>query len=45
MDFNNFKTYYTNTLQNLLQIIDEIKSAFINSGFTAVKMQVRFGVI
>jgi hypothetical protein len=45
MDFNNFKVYFTNTLQSVNQIIDEVTSVFINSGFTTVKMQLRFGVI
>jgi hypothetical protein len=45
MDFNNFKVYYTNTLQSVPQIIDEVTTVFINSEFTAVKMQLRFGVI
>jgi hypothetical protein len=45
MDFNNFKVYYTNTLQNVNQIIDEITSVFLESTFTTVKMQLKFGVI
>jgi hypothetical protein len=45
MDFNNFKVYYTNTLQSESQIIDELTSVFINSEFTDVKMQLRFSVI
>jgi hypothetical protein len=45
MDFNNFKVYYTNTLQSVSQIVDEVTAVFINSQFTAVKMQLRFGVI
>jgi hypothetical protein len=45
MNFNNFKVYYTNTLQSVPQIIDEVMSVFISSGFTAVKIQIRFGVI
>jgi hypothetical protein len=45
LDFSNFKVYYTNTLQTVPQIVDEVTTVFINSGFTAVKMQLRFGVI
>jgi hypothetical protein len=45
MDFNNFKVYFTNTLQRVSQIIDEVRSVFINSGFTTVKIQLRFCVI
>jgi hypothetical protein len=45
LDFSNFKVYYTNTLQTVTQIVDEVTAVFINSGFTAVKMQLRFGVI
>jgi phenylalanyl-tRNA synthetase alpha subunit len=45
MDFNNFKVYYTNTLQSVHQILDEVTSVFINSGFTVVKMQLIFNII
>jgi hypothetical protein len=45
MDFNIFKVYYTNTQQSVPQIINKVTSIFINSGFSAVKMQLRFGVI
>jgi hypothetical protein len=45
MDFNNFKIYFTNTPQNVSQIIDKVTSAFINSGFKVVKMELMFGII
>jgi hypothetical protein len=45
MDFNNFKEYFTNTLQSVSQILDKITSVFINPGFTAVKIQLMFGVL
>jgi hypothetical protein len=32
MDFNNFKVYFTNTLQRVSQIIDEVTSVFIRFG-------------
>jgi hypothetical protein len=42
MDYRNYKVYFTNTLQSVKQIIEEVTAAFIESGFTAVKMQLRF---
>jgi hypothetical protein len=44
-NFNNFKEYYTNILQSVNQIIDEVTIVFVKSGFTSVKIQLRFGVI
>jgi hypothetical protein len=37
--------YYTNTLQDVEQIVENIKMVFLNSGYITVKMQLRFGVI
>jgi hypothetical protein len=44
-DFTNYKVYYTNTLQNVEIIVENIKSTFCNCGYVAAKMQLRFGVI
>jgi hypothetical protein len=45
MDYTNYKVYFTNTLQSVKQIIEEVTAVFVESSFTAVKMQIRFGVI
>jgi hypothetical protein len=45
MDYTNYKVYFTNTLQSVKQIIEEVTAVFVECGFTAVKMQIRFGVI
>jgi hypothetical protein len=45
MDYTNYKVYFTNTLQSVNQIIEEVTAVFVESGLTAVKMQLRFGVI
>jgi hypothetical protein len=45
MDFNNFKVYFTKTLQSVSQIIEEVTTIFLECGFTSVKIQLRFGVI
>jgi hypothetical protein len=41
----NYKVYYTNTLQEVEQIDENIKTTFLNCGYGTVKMQLRFGVI
>jgi hypothetical protein len=41
----NYKVYYTNTLQDVEKIVENIKFVFLNSGYGTVKMQLRFGVI
>jgi hypothetical protein len=38
MDYTNYKVYFTNTLQSVNQIIEEVTAVFVESGFTAVKM-------
>jgi hypothetical protein len=45
MDYTNYKVYFTNTLQSVKQIIEEVTAVFVESNFTAVKIQIRFGVI
>jgi hypothetical protein len=45
MGYTNYKVYFTNTLQSVNQIINEVTAVFVESGFTAVKMQIMFCVI
>jgi hypothetical protein len=44
-DFTNYKVYYTNTLQNVETIVENIKETFCNCGYVSAKMQLRFGII
>jgi hypothetical protein len=44
-NFTNYKVYYTNTVQDVEQIVENIKMTFLNCGYVAVKMQLIFGVI
>jgi hypothetical protein len=44
-DRTNYKVYYTNTLQDVERIVENIKTVFLRSGYGTVKMQLRFGVI
>jgi hypothetical protein len=45
MDYTNYKVYFTNTLESVKQIFEEITAVFVESGFSAVKMELRFNVI
>jgi hypothetical protein len=38
MDYTNCKVYFTNTLQSVKQIVEEVSAVFVESGFTAVKV-------
>jgi hypothetical protein len=38
MDYTNYKVYFTNTLQNVKKIKEEVTAVFVESGSTAVKM-------
>jgi hypothetical protein len=40
----NYKIYYTDTLQDEEEIVENIKAMFLNCRYIAVKMQLRFGV-
>jgi hypothetical protein len=41
----NYKVYYTNTLQDVEQIVENIRITFLKCGYVAAKMQLRFCVI
>jgi hypothetical protein len=45
LKYTNYKVYYTNTLQNVETIIENIKTTFRDCGYVAAKMELRFGVI
>jgi hypothetical protein len=45
INFNDFKAYFTNILQSITQIIDQVTTVFIHSGCFVVKLQLRFGFI
>jgi hypothetical protein len=44
-NFTNYKVHYTNTLQNVETIVENIKTKLYNCGYVAATMQLRFGVI
>jgi hypothetical protein len=41
----NYKIYFQNALQDLEQIVKNIKTKFLNCGYVVAKMQLRFSVI
>jgi hypothetical protein len=43
-NYSNYKVYY-NTLQDVEQIVENIKMKFLNCGYVVVKIQLGFGVI
>jgi hypothetical protein len=41
----NYKIFFTNTLQDVVQIVENIKTIYLNCMYVAAKIQLRFGII